>query len=466
MLTWVRLEWRAANISPSVNEVLEGLDAADPLPHLPSTGWEETTLLAVAMADDPVAYLTQIMDCNLALRGRVAVQPELMTRLPDKILDDLRARLVERSRNPEADLRHRIACGYALGDLEDPRFERRAGPFGEYILPPLVRISGGSYPFGGDAPYLWSEEDDSGAHIAQYPVDLAQFSIGAFALSNAEYQCFLDCGGYEDERWWDTPVSQRWRRGVGTSRGQQYASRYWALVFRETPSLLDWYVEQNLLSEQEHVVWQTRYRMSEPELDVHLAEERPDTLIREPAFWADKLFSHPGQPVVGLSWYEARAYLVWLSAQSGLAFRLPTEMEWEAAARGKAGRSFAFGDEFDRLCCNVSETQIRRPTPVGVFPGGDTPEGVCDMSGNVAEWTASVAEKPVATTRSDNPSDAFDHPANGLEDEDIQRVVRGGSWRGIQDFAHAATRYRSHPAVRNSNFGVRVLCETVVEAAG
>lgn len=76
--------------------------------------------------------------------------------------------------------------------------------------------------------------------------------------------------------------------------------------------------------------------------------------------------------------------------QSGQAVRLPTEVEWEAGARGGDGRRYAWGDAFDRTKANTLETQVRRSTPVGVFPSGDTPDGATDYSGNVEEWTTSL----------------------------------------------------------------------------
>ena len=118
-------------------------------------------------------------------------------------------------------------------------------------------------------------------------------------------------------------------------------------------------------------------------------------MYRLPRFWDDPDFNNPAQPVVGVCWYEARAYCAWLSAQfsplpagEGLgvraAFRLPTEAEWEAAARGLGkGRTFAYRGKFDAARCNTFESHIRRTTPVGVFPGGETPEGVVDLCGNV-----------------------------------------------------------------------------------
>jgi formylglycine-generating enzyme required for sulfatase activity len=110
----------------------------------------------------------------------------------------------------------------------------------------------------------------------------------------------------------------------------------------------------------------------------------------QPRWWNDPAYNDPAQPVVGICWHEARAYCAWLSAQTGQCWRLPSEAEWEAAARGQAGRRYAWGDDFDPNRCNTFESHVRGTTPVGVFPGGDTPEGLVDLSGNVWEWTSSA----------------------------------------------------------------------------
>ena len=105
-----------------------------------------------------------------------------------------------------------------------------------------------------------------------------------------------------------------------------------------------------------------------------------------------------------------RAYCAWLSAQTGQTFRLPTEAEWEAAARGGQRRRYtlwgvrhrlAFGNNFDATCCNTFETHPRT-TPIGVFPIGKTPTGLVDMTGNTWDWTSSLYTR--------YPYDAADGP--------------------------------------------------------
>ena len=168
--------------------------------------------------------------------------------------------------------------------------------------------------------------------------------------------------------------------------------------------------------------------------------------MRPPATWNDDAFNNPAQPVVGISWYEARAYCAWLSAQTGQSYRPPTEAEWEAAARGRAGRRYAYGDDFDAARCNTFETHVRRTTPIGVFPGGATPEGLVDMTGNSWDWTSSLY-RPYPYEIHDGRED----PA--AED---RRVVRGGSWDFARSLARAAFRLVYAPDFRVSSLGFRV----------
>ncbi|MFQ5460501.1 MAG: formylglycine-generating enzyme family protein, partial [Anaerolineae bacterium] len=162
------------------------------------------------------------------------------------------------------------------------------------------------------------------------------------------------------------------------------------------------------------------------------------------------------QPVVGVSWFEARAYCNWLAAHSGLPIRLPTEAETEAATRGQEGRLFAHGDRFDAMSCNCVETHLRQPSPVGVFPSGATPEGAEDLTGNVFEWTSSAyARAPY------EPLFAYPYrPDDGREEADtdlsILRVCRGGSWAYGEEYARASLRFTTSPASRVSACGFRV----------
>ena len=134
----------------------------------PATGWEETTVLAAAMASNPDAFVTDLMAQNLALAGRCAAQPEVSALGCTEGQGALGAGGTHSG--PGADLRARIAAGLALGELGDPRFVRRQGPYGAYLLPPLVDIPGGTYHIGSDEGLY---EDEAPVHS----VELQSFAM-------------------------------------------------------------------------------------------------------------------------------------------------------------------------------------------------------------------------------------------------------------------------------------------------
>ena len=140
---------------------------------------------------------------------------------------------------------------------------------------------------------------------------------------------------------------------------------------------------------------------------------------------------------MGLCWHEACAYCAWLSAQTAQTYRLATEHEWEAAARGQASRSYAYDGQFDAAKGNIPETRLKRTTPIGVFPDGDTPDGISDLKGNSVDWTSS--------------------PGAGYASQ-VWWVVRGGCWLGVQSDTHIAGRGRYAPDFRNFGIGFRVVC--------
>jgi formylglycine-generating enzyme required for sulfatase activity len=147
------------------------------------------------------------------------------------------------------------------------------------------------------------------------------------------------------------------------------------------------------------------------------------------------------------------AFCDWLSHRLGLAIRLPTEWEWERAARSTDGRVYPWGDEYVAEYANIDETwgeagphNLGQTSAVGIYPQGASPEGLLDLSGNVWEWCLNQYDNPVSTDRGGSGS----------------RVLRGGSWGNGRDDARADDRYGNHPDDRGDNNGFRVLCASPI----
>jgi formylglycine-generating enzyme required for sulfatase activity len=440
----VRVEWRASEVRPSLAETIAGLANGDPLPPPGQTGWEETTLAALPMSGDPEGYVARLMEQNLPLAARCAVSPEV--EVSEELKDRIREGLIARTQDMTADLRARIAAGEALGLIGDPRFKRYRGGEGECLLPPLVEIPAGRYLIGDDQS---SYADEKPAH----KVELAAYRIGAFPVTNGEYAQFIAAGGYEDERWWDTPAALSWLREGGAD-GQKQSYRDARLNFQRnwTDEQIRAMIPQNQATERQVELYLWMRNSSDEEFERQLDTQVPaGTLYRYPGFWEDATYNNPAQPVVGVCWYEARAYCNWLSFVTGEGYRLPTEVEFEAAARGRKGRAFPYGDKFDSALCNTFESHIRRTTPVGVF-ANVTPEGAYDLSGNAYTWTSTIFDQ-----------DKFPYPWQPDQreesgDAEARRLVRGGSWVSYQGSARAAYRGNVRPADRGNDLGFRVVC--------
>lgn len=151
-------------------------------------------------------------------------------------------------------------------------------------------------------------------------------------------------------------------------------------------------------------------------------------------------------PVFNVSWYDVLAYCHWLSETRGETYRLPTEAEWEKAARGMDGRIYPWGDTFDQTRCNTTEAAMGGATPVDAFPNGASPYEVMDLIGNVWEWCS--------TLFADYPYRADDYRER-LEGEGW-RVLRGGSWLDAEWGARAARRLSGQPDYASHNTGFRL----------
>jgi formylglycine-generating enzyme required for sulfatase activity len=141
-------------------------------------------------------------------------------------------------------------------------------------------------------------------------------------------------------------------------------------------------------------------------------------------------------PVRYVRWEDAVAYCRWLSQVSEKKYTLPSEAEWEKAARGPHGRIYPWGNVFDKTRCNTSESEIHGTTPVGKYsPRGDSPYGCVDMSGNVWEWTRSLGKDYPY-----NPRDGRENPSDSGS-----RVLRGGFYRDGASLARCAARNHYPP---------------------
>lgn len=168
----------------------------------------------------------------------------------------------------------------------------------------------------------------------------------------------------------------------------------------------------------------------------------------------------PGQedhPVVYVSWHDAQAYLAWLWQQTGRAYRLPSEAEWEKAARGDDGRLWPWGNAWDPARTNCKPAGPGGTTPVGRFsPSGDSPYGCCEMAGNVLEWTSTLFGRDWEVPEFAYPYD----PDDGREDlaagDDVFRLQRGGSFISHVPFVRCTCRYWNLPHGKDWYCGFRV----------
>ncbi len=191
-------------------------------------------------------------------------------------------------------------------------------------LPEFISLPGGEFWLGDAA----GRNNEKPRHC----VMVGRFALAKYPTTNAMFAHFIAAGGYADSAWWPGVPNEFWR-GDGTVKD------YWG------------------------------------------------DIRSQPRFWDDERFNGANQPVVGVSWYEAIAYCRWLTAtlHDGFIYRLPTEAEWEYAARGPAERRYAWGEQWTAGRANTEELNLKRTTPVGLFPDGATPEGILDLTGNVWE---------------------------------------------------------------------------------
>lgn len=301
---------------------------------LASASLREASRLALLILDTPTAAATHgrpailAGECLLDI-GRSGVSQTAWQRVT--------AALVALLDNRAIPYAIRIEAGHVLGRLGDPRL----------LDPAIGNSADGAYWCEVAAGSFWSGNDtEEELQLVELDHD---FRIARFTVTNAEFQCFIEDGGYDPQSdWW----SDEGRKFLAPG-GHRYDD-----------------------------------------------QSQPITL---PRLWHDSEFNSPSQPVVGVSWYEAVAYCNWLTVRGHLAgwlpksdvIRLPTWREWERAARGTDQRRYSWGGEPPTPeHANYEENQLGAPAPVGCFPAGVAPCGASDMIGNVCEWTVSPYRDP------------------------------------------------------------------------
>jgi formylglycine-generating enzyme required for sulfatase activity len=289
----------------------------------------------------------------------------------------------------------RAAAGRTLGLLGDPRpgvalihptpgisphAERGEG------VPEIIwrKIEAGPFLMGSDKAHdSRTQDDETPQRLVDVPYD---YWISQYPVTNAQFAPFVDDDGYNNPAYW-------------TEAG-----------------------------------WEQRQREN----------------WTQPLYWDDPTWNISNHPVVGVSWYEAYAYTRWLDAllrqsdvesPGALVIRLPTEQEWEKAARGTDWRVYPYPGAFDPTKGNTGESGIGQTSAVGIFPAGASPYGALDMSGNVWDWCLNKYD---------------DSEQTGVDASGAWRVLRGGSWAYVQGFARAAYRIHIVPYDRDYNVGFRL----------
>ncbi len=182
-----------------------------------------------------------------------------------------------------------------------------------------------------------------------------------------------------------------------------------------------------------------------------LAIQANDSGVGTPSDWQSQI-QHMDHPVVDISWLNALAYTQWLAKLSGQLWRMPTEAEWEKAARWDAqaqhSRIYPWGDQWDRTKANTTDGGPGTTTPVGYYaPGDASPYGCHDMAGNAWQWTSTIyADIYINDGSLENNSDTAS-----------SRVLRGGSWFNAPQNARVANRTFLDPTfVDGADVGFRL----------
>jgi formylglycine-generating enzyme required for sulfatase activity len=178
---------------------------------------------------------------------------------------------------------------------------------------------------------------------------------------------------------------------------------------------------------------------------------RDEFTWRTPRRRGSNIIDKANHPVTRVTWDDAVAFCAWLKRATGMPFRLPTEAEWEKAARGTDGQIYPWGNTFDSSKLNSLGDFLNDTTPVDKYPSGKSPYHAFDMVGNVWEWCADWYDENEYKRRANRVVRDPTGPSHGKA-----RVVRGGSWLNKPVNARAANRNWNYN--HNYSLGFRVVC--------
>jgi formylglycine-generating enzyme required for sulfatase activity len=177
---------------------------------------------------------------------------------------------------------------------------------------------------------------------------------------------------------------------------------------------------------------------------------REETARPAPPFWNEPAFGHPRMPAVGPSWEDAEAFCAWASEREGFAVRLPTEAEWEHAARAGRDVLYPWGDDPPESLPGYARRWLAGPEPVDLYPSLH-PLGFLGLGENVHEW---CSDWYGARYYEVSPGDDPPGPESGT-----RRVSRGGSWRHQIKVSRCAARSAIPPALRYADYGFRLAAD-------
>lgn len=207
----------------------------------------------------------------------------------------------------------------------------------------------------------------------------------------------------------------------------------------------------------QHKVYLSEYQISRYEITnaqyrafVEATNRPPPRGQQGEEIWKDENFNAGTQPVVGVTWFDAQAYAEWIGGS------LPTEAQWERAARGTEGRTYPWGNDPPKARHHANFARRHNyPTPVGQFPNGSSPDGIADLAGNVWEW---CLDEYNSTFYQQNKKRVQRNPLN-LRFRDVlrARVIRGGAWDVGSTFLRSALRSPFYPLDSTRTIGFRVV---------